>query len=128
MKKLMGIFLLVSVFTGGWLLNSCKKDNPPDSRDQYVGKYQVTETITCYGPCATCFSEKDTVIVVNYGLTDSTLSILGRDVHLDSSGFYFSYHYGLTMRNDSIWSYFMNGGLGCGRYEDYVGVRISEQP
>jgi hypothetical protein len=111
------------------ILNACDNNgNDPDFRDQYVGKYQVTEKITCYGPCRTCASLKDTVIIVDYGLTDTTLSVLGRDVFLDSDGFYSAYHYGLWLRNDSIWSYNMNGGLGCGQYENHEGVRISTDP
>ncbi len=54
--------------------------------------------------------------------------VLGREVCLDSTGWFNAYHYGLHLWNDSIWSYFMNGGLGCGRYEIYYGYRISEKP
>jgi hypothetical protein len=114
----------------GIIFHSCCKDgdNSPDFREKYVGSYQVKERIACYGPCDTCFSEKDTVIIVNYGLTDSTLNVLGRDVCLDTAGYYASYHYGLRFWNDSISSFYMNGGLGCGQYETYIGTRISGKP
>jgi hypothetical protein len=114
----------------GILFYSCDKDEnkPIDFRDKYIGRYQVNEKIDCYGPCSTCSSQKDTVIIVNYGLTDSTLSVLGRDVWLDSTGRYYDYHYGLRLWNDSINSHFMNGGLGCGQHEIYEGYRISSKP
>ena len=120
------------IFTG-LFINSCHKEEEKiqvqnDFRDKYVGKYQVTESINCYGPCDTCSSQKDTVISVRYGLTDSTLSVLGRDVFLDANGNYYAYHYGLRLWNDSIYSNYMNGGLGCGQHEIYEGVRISATP
>lgn len=114
----------------GTLLTSCYKDDtkPTDFRDKYIGKYQVSENISCYGPCGTCSSLKDTVIIVDYGITDSTLSILGRDVYLDSTEHYHNYHYSLRLWNDSIYSDFMNGGLGCGKKETYNGLKISNNP
>lgn len=113
-----------------FLLSSCGKDGvkPGDFRNKYIGKYQTKETIFCYGPCASCSSQRDTVISVNYGLTDSTLNVLGRDVFLDSTGFYYAYHYGLHLRNDSLFSTYMNGGLGCGQYETYIGAKVSNKP
>lgn len=96
-----------------------------DIRKNYIGKYQVVEKINSYGPCWTYSSEKDTVIIVDFGITDSTLSVLERDVYLDSLGRFGDYHYGLRLWNDSISSYYMNGGLGCGNYEEYDGYRIS---
>ena len=115
------------------LFNSCEKKDagPSDSRDKYTGRYQVHETIYSYGfpVCGEPFSrEKDTVISVSYGETDSTLLVLGRDIYVDSTGRGYDYHYGLSFRNDSIFSHYMNGGLGCGQYENYVGPRISHQP
>lgn len=125
--KLKTICFLI-IFCG--LMISCDKENsgPKDFRDKYIGKYQVTESIDCYGSCVSCSSQIDTVISVKYGSTDSSLSVLGRNVTLDSTGFYYAYHYGLQFRNDSIYSNFMNGGLGCGQYEVYNGYRISEKP
>lgn len=102
---------------------------PEDFRDQYVGSYQVHETISSYGfpECGEPYCrERDTVIQVSYGESDTTLFVLGREVWLDSTGSYYAYHYGLRLWNDSIRSTFMNGGLGCGQYEVYEGVRISE--
>jgi hypothetical protein len=58
----------------------------------------------------------------------STLSVLGREVWLDSGGSYYAYHYGLNFRNDSIFSNYMSGGLGCGSYISHVGVKISDTP
>jgi|ADurb_Cas_01_Slu_FD_contig_21_698790_length_560_multi_2_in_0_out_0_1 hypothetical protein len=135
MDMIRKILLALALGALGLLAISCHKDNdidepekPADFRDIYIGKYQVKETINCYGPCGTCYSLRDTVISVNYGLTDSTLSVLGRDVYLDSNGFYSAYHYGLRFWDDSISSNFMNGGLGCGRYESYKGYRFSNVP
>jgi hypothetical protein len=111
-------------------LSSCDRENQFDFRDKYAGKYQVQEELQSYGfpPCGNNFhSLKDTIITVDFGITDSTLIVLGREVQLDSNGFYFAYHYGLHLWNDSISSSFMNGGLGCGRYEIYNGYRISEK-
>ena len=97
--------------------------------DQYVGNYLVHETIRSYGfpECGEPYSrERDTVIRVDYGESDTTLFVLGREVLLDSTGSYYGYHYGLRLWNDSLRSTFMNGGLGCGQYEIYEGVRIPE--
>lgn len=129
----MNIFSLKYMLTFGVIsmvvLTACTKDSDPvDFRDQYIGKYSVTEYINCYGNCWECSSQKDTVITVSYGLTDSTLHVLGRNVYLDSTGSYYAYHYGLRIWNDSISSNYMNGGLGCGQYEVYIGVRISKEP
>ena len=129
------VLLIIGLYTLAIFTISCHKDNdndepvkPADFRDIYIGKYQVKETINCYGPCGTCSSVRDTVISVNYGLTDSTLSVLGRDVFLDSTGFYGAYHYGLRLWDDSISSNFMNGGLGCGQYIWHKGYRFSNIP
>ena len=100
----------------------------PDFRDSIIGKYSVIEIISCYGPCGACYSTKDTTISVNYGVTDSTYNVLGWDAYLGTTGTYTAYHYGLTFRNDSIFSYFMNGGLGCGQNVSHVGVRTSPIP
>ena len=121
------------IFFIGILLNSCDKDenSPTDFRDEYVGQYQVHEKISSYGfpECGESYSrEKDTIISITYGDTDTTLHVLGRDVYLDSLGWYYAYHYGLRLWNDSISSYYMNGGLGCGHYEVYEGYRISNKP
>ena len=112
------------------LLSACNKkcDNPSDFRDVWRGQYLCVETINCYGTCSTCSSVRDTIISVDYGTTDSTLMVLGREVWLDSGGSFYAYHYGLNFRNDSIFSDYMNGGLGCGQYESYVGVKISDTP
>lgn len=112
---------------------SCKKDKsePFDFRSKYIGLYQVKERISSYGfiECGEPYSrEKDTIIEVINGNTDSTIIVLGREVWLDSLGYFDDYHYGLRLWNDSIRSYFMNGGLGCGHYEVYEGYRISEFP
>lgn len=111
------------------LLAACEKTTVEDFRAPYVGKYQVSERLERYGSCGPPFySLKDTVISVHYGNTDSTLLVLGREVYLDSDGHYSAYHYGLRMRNDSISSHHMNGGLGCGIYETYTGIKISDTP
>lgn len=117
----------------GLLIFSCDKDDnkPTDFRDKYIGKYQVHESISSYGfpECGEPYSrEKDTVITVIYGDTDTTLNVLGRDVYLDSTGWFSDYHYGLRLWNDSLYSHFMNGGLGCGQNEIYEGYRISSEP
>jgi len=115
------------------ILFSCDDEpsGPKDFRDQYVGKYQVHESISSYGwPDMNGESysrERDTVILVDYGNSDTTLIVLGREVWLDTTGSYYDYHYSLRMRDDSLWSFFMNGGLGGGQYEIYEGVRISPE-
>lgn len=123
--------LLISL---GLILYACDKEEQtsPDSlndfRSAYVGDYQVVESVSSYGfpECGDPYSwEKDTIISVEYGNSDSTLKVLGREVLLDSNGSYSAYHYGLRMWNDSINSNFMNGGLGCGLYEGYVGYNIN---
>lgn len=119
--------LLLFLFIFSFMLVSCKKDNP-DSRDVYVGRYFVHESVNCYGPCDTCSTERDTSISVTYGSTDTTLMVLGREVWLDTGGTFYAYHYGLEFRDDSIFSNYMNGGLGCGQYESYKGVKTSNTP
>jgi hypothetical protein len=111
---------------------SCKTEttNPSDPRDIYLGEYQTTENISSYGSleCGDPYEyERDTIIVVTKGQTDSTLLVLGREVYLDSTGRTGAYHYSLRLWNDSIYSFFMNGGLGCGQYEVYRGYKISQK-
>ena len=127
MKK---ITLVVFMIFCGFIFDTCTKDGnkPTDYRDKYTGKYKGSLIISCYGPCDTCYTKKDTSITVKYGLTDSTLNVLGREVRLDSTGEYYTYHYVLRLWNDSISSFYMNGGLGCGQHEIYQGVRISNTP
>lgn len=127
------IRLISFILVMGLILISCGKDeiNLNDFRDKYIGQYQVHERISSYGfpECGEPYSrERDTVICVTYGDTDTTLHVLGRDAWLDSTGRYYDYHYGLRLWNDSIYSYFMNGGLGCGQNEVYEGYRISDKP
>jgi len=122
-------FLLLS---GAFLLVSCQTEtaNPSDPRDIYLGEYQTVENISSYGfpECGEPYEyEKDTIIIVTKGQTDSTLLVLGREVYIDSTGRFGAYHYSLRLWNDSIYSYFMNGGLGCGQYEVYRGYRISHK-
>ncbi len=125
-------YLVVILIFSGLVLCSCDKNDeePTDFRDKYIGKYQVHETISgySYSSGVSPSKEKDTIISVLYGSTDSTLKVLGRDVYLDSTGFYSAYHYSLRLWNDSIYSYDMNGGLGAGQKEIYVGYRISNTP
>lgn len=125
--KLFTLFFVLGIIT------SCKKDNSSslDFRNKFIGQYQCVEKINSYGAsqCGTSYSfEKDTVISVSYGATDSTLNVLGRDVYLSSEGYFNDYHYGLRLWNDSISSYYMNGGIGCGQNETYIGYKISSQP
>ncbi len=123
-KYFLSLFFCLAVFS------SCKKDcdKPADPRDEFVGQYQCRETISCYGSCGTCYTERDTVLSVYYGNTDTTILFIGREVWLDSTGSYYAYHYGLNFRNDSVFSSYMNGGLGCGAYETYFGVKIADTP
>ena len=74
-----------------------------------------------------CFYEKDTTIHVTAGEGDSTISVLGRTLTIYPDGNYSAYHYGLQFRNDSIFSFFMNGGLGAGTYIRHEGLRISKK-
>ncbi len=124
--------LTVFIMFFGLLLFSCEDDNKlTDFRDKYIGKYQVHERIVSYGgpECGEPYNyEKDTIISVTYGTTDTTLIVLGREVWLDSNGEYDDYHYGLRLWNDSLYSCFMNGGLACGQNEIHTGYRISNEP
>lgn len=130
MKQIIRLTSIITFY--GLLFLSCDKDEikPIDFRDKYIGIYQVQERIISYGDpqCGEYYYEKDTVISITYGDTDTTLKVLGRDVWLDSAGRYDDYHYGLRLWNDSISSHFMNGGLGCGQHEIYEGYRISSKP
>lgn len=68
------------------------------------------------------------MISVRYGATDSTIDVLGRDINMRSGSVFSDYHYSLEISNDSIHSTYMHGGLGCGQYEIYEGVKVSEEP
>ncbi len=130
MKIYLKIIGLITLITG--CLVSCEKDDskPSDFRDKYIGKYFVHESVECYGmPSQWCTdSEKDTVISVNYGDTDTTLSALGHEFWLDTKGEFWYFPLLFRFRNDSIYSYYRAGGLGSGAYLTYEGVRISTEP
>lgn len=130
MKRRIILYILLFV---AFAITACEKGfwKPKDFRDAYVGKYQVTEKLTVYGSPLCDLgpdTEKDTVIIVDYGSKKTTLFVLGREVELDEEGYYYAYRFGLRIWNDSIWSLHMNGGLGCGIYEHYEGYRISSNP
>jgi hypothetical protein len=124
----MNRFLIIVGFAVLFSINSCKKDNTvKDYRSVFIGTYVVKETTTCYGAMGDCFYEKDTTIHVTAGEGDSTISVLGRTLNIYPDGNYSAYHYGLQFRNDSIFSFFMNGGLGAGTYIRHEGLRISKK-
>jgi hypothetical protein len=127
MRKKVKILIILVPF--GLIFSLCQKERV-DFRDKYIGKYQTTAQFRSYGfpQCGYINYTKDTVISVSYGTTDSTLIVLGREVWLDSNGYYYAYHYGLHIWHDSIDSHYMNGGLGCGCFETYEGYRISDKP
>ncbi len=134
MKIYLKIIGLVVIIVG--CLQSCEKDDSElsDFRNKYIGKYFVHESIVKYGaPPPWCpynddDSEKDTVISVTYGGADNTLFALGHEFWLDSIGEFSIFPLKFRFRNDSIYSSYRNGGLGCGYYETYEGVRISSEP
>ncbi len=112
---------------------SCKKDveikTKFDYRDKFIGKYKVTETKYCYGNCGNCYSKKDSIININYGYLDSTISVLGYEyLQLDETGSYFGRYLSIRLWNDSIKATRSEGGLGCGVNYYYVGRRISKKP
>ena len=114
---------------GGCIIFNCRKEkinSHLDYRSNFTGKYKTKYQVSCYGPCWTCNTVKDTIISVVSAAADSSITVLGRTFKIDISGEYYSYHYGLTFRHDSIFSTYMNGGLGCGAYETYIGYRISK--
>ncbi len=125
-------FILPLLFCLSLTLLSCEKetndDGPTDFRAVYVGKYHCIENINCYGALGSCSYTYDTIFSVFNGSSDTTISFLGREIWLDSTDSYYAYHYGLYFRNDSIFSSYMNGGLGGGQYENITGVKISDTP
>jgi hypothetical protein len=90
------IRLTIFTLVIGLLLISCKKDKddtkPTDNRDKYIGQYQVHEKFDCTGFPECAPSEKDSIISVTYGSTDTTLYVLGKLI--DKNGhpnvFYYS--------------------------------------
>ena len=129
MKIFLSFLLLVCLAGIACKKDEKKPDEPHyDFRDVFVGKYHITGTISCYGPCSTCFTNVDSVISVFYGSSDSTMYVFGRNVQLDADGYFNDYHYGLRLWNDSISSYYANGGLGCGQNEVFLGNKISNTP
>ena len=100
----------------------------PDPRDAYVGKYAVHQTNNCYGPCDTCHSEQDLILVVDYGNSDSTVIFENREISISAIESYYDYHYNLRIKNDSLHTWNMSGGLGCGVYIGQDGVRIDKNP
>jgi hypothetical protein len=121
----LGILLLLMFF-------SCTHDSVifplPDDRDAYVGKYAVHQTNNCYGPCDTCHSEEDLILVVDYGNTDSTVIFQNHEISISVIESYYAYHYNLRIKNDSLHTWNMSGGLGCGVYIVQDGVRIDKNP
>jgi hypothetical protein len=124
-KNLTFIFCCLFLF-------SCQHDPVlvpiPDARDAYVGKYAVHQTKNCYGPCDTCHSVEDIILVVDYGTTDSTVIFQYREIPISVIESYYGYHYSLSIGNDSLHSWNMAGGLGCGVYIVQDGVRIDKNP
>jgi hypothetical protein len=121
-------FLLVSALLI-FIFTSCEKAFwKKDYRDKFVGKYQVTEEKRSYGPCGFENYLRDTLIIVDYGNSDSLLVVLGRDVYPDKNGYYRTYDHEVRFRNDSILSRYKFGGLGCGYYITHEGKRISSKP
>ena len=121
----LGVLLLLMIF-------SCTHDSVivplPDDRDAYVGKYAVHQTNNCYGPCDTCRSEQDLILVVDYGNTDSTVIFQNHEIPISIIESYYAYHYNLRIKNDSLHTWNMSGGLGCGVYIVQDGVRIDKNP
>jgi hypothetical protein len=121
----LGVLLLLMIF-------SCTHDSVivplPDDRDAYVGRYAVHQTNNCYGPCDTCHSEEDLILVVDYGNTDSTVIFQNREIPISVIESYYAYHYNLRIKNDSLHTWNMSGGLGCGVYIVQDGVRIDKNP
>jgi hypothetical protein len=72
--------------------------------DQYVGEYNVTETFESYGFQGGCpdpiYSQKDTIITITSGNSDTTIIVLGREVSINSLGRYSDYHYDLYIENE----------------------------
>ena len=126
MKIGFAIAILIFLFVG------CSHEPLPqailDERDAYVGKYQVHQTNNCYGPCDTCHSEQDLILVVDYGHSDSTLLFEYREIPISDIESYYAYHYSLSIGHDSLHSTNMSGGLGCGIYIVQEGVRIDKNP
>ena len=124
----LGFIIAILLF----LLVGCRRETLPvvfpDERDAYVGKYQVHQTKNCYGPCDTCHSEEDLVLVVDYGTTDSTVIFQYREIPISAIESYYAYHYNLSIGHDSLHSWNMSGGLGCGIYIAQEGVRIDKNP
>jgi len=125
MKKLLYLTFLISICA----ISACKKeDGKPDFRDSYIGKYELKEYISCYGSAGSCYSEKDVILSLDYGASDSSLSFVGKDnILLDSDGRFFSYHYAFRIWGDSLYSY-ESGPLGGGKNIEYYGAKISNIP
>jgi len=113
-------------------LVSCEKlSDQNDFRNKYIGKYQVVETRKSFGFPYSGKSQvttKDTVIIVRYGYSDSTLLVLGSEIVLDENDAFFEYYYSIRFFEDSIATYYRSGGLGGGTSQQYNGVRIDKMP
>jgi hypothetical protein len=121
--------LLYYTLIVAFALISCEKAFwKKDYRDKFVGKYQVVEEKRSYGPCGFENYLKDTLIVVDYGHSDSLLIVLGREVYPDKNGYFRTYDHEVIFQNDSIFSRNKFGGLGCGYYITHQGKRISSKP
>lgn len=113
------------------LFFSCNKndENPTDSRDKYIGQYAVWHIINKNGPIEKCgenyYLKNDTIINVSYGETDTTLNILGRDVYLDSLGWFNTEYFNLKLWDKDISIYIENKtSIWCTTYQEYQGHRI----
>lgn len=133
-KNLIVIFILFIT------LMSCKKDtisvaepvsntSTPTWADQYIGNYKGAWTSQSYGPPAPGpLYSKDTTIVIGAGSSDSSLttslsncSVIYYDLSSDAFGIY---HGKIFFRNDSMYYYCGNGGLGMGNNETFKGKKL----
>jgi hypothetical protein len=135
MKKITSIFPISIWLLGICMSYSCQHEVTMESgvlnsdpRNAYVGKYSIHRTENCYGPCDTCHNEQDLIVIVHYGSTDSTILFENREITISHLESYYDYHYHLIIKNDSLHSWLMNGGLGCGVNIYQSGVRIDKNP
>lgn len=108
------LFLALSCLV---LSSSCKEEQT------FVDQYEVTHTETTVSGCfSTIISQ--IVLNVTYGEDNSLVTVLDREVQLDSEGSFDEQEFRGQIWNDEIEIYVEEGGGSCSQIDIYEGFKI----
>lgn len=110
--------------------HSCRKDTLPHyESSKFVGKYLVTITANKSGQyCQTPANlpTRTEIIIVDYGNTDSTINVFGKETYLNMEGN--DPKSTLKIWDDTFSFGYSDGPLGCKIYYTYKGERFDTSP